>query len=409
MGSSINVYKEIREFLIENSDAIQKLATEHHKKFIGGKKIRSEILNKYQDNHNQVVSQLAKYLHENDLNKGLTVLKKLGKKLANDSLKDGLCIEEAVDGIIFLKHAMWDRLKKSGLINKLGVEDFYKINRVVGIYIDTISSIIAFTYHSHYIAETTKAIEHRKQLERQKDEFMGIVSHELKTPVTSIKAFTQILQHRFAKAGDFNSTTLLGKMDAQINKLTVLISDLLDVTKIEGGKLQFHEDYFSFDELVNEIVEEMQRITSRHKIEIRGATGKTIFGDRDRIGQVLTNILTNAIKYSPRSNKIIINLTSNKNSVALCVRDFGIGIPKEKQEHVFERFYRVSGDREITIPGIGLGMFIASEIIKRQKGDMWLESEVGKGSTFCFSLPIRKGGSHTKLDRALTEEVIKHE
>ena len=146
---------------------------------------------------------------------------------------------------------------------------------------------------------------------------MGIVSHELKTPVTSIKAFTQVLQHRFAQAGDEKSTALLGKMNAQINKLTGLIGDLLDVTKIEGNQLQFNEDYFSFDELVSEIVEEIQRTTQKHTIETVGKTKQTVFGDRDRIGQVISNMLTNAIKYSPHAEKIIVRTTAEGENVTL--------------------------------------------------------------------------------------------
>jgi PAS domain S-box-containing protein len=238
------------------------------------------------------------------------------------------------------------------------------------------------------VAGSTRDITSRKQLESQKDDFMGIVSHELKTPVTSLKAFTQVLQYRFAQAGDERSAALLGKMDMQINKLTSLIGDLLDVTKIEGGKLQFNEANFPFDELVAEIVEEIQRTTSKHTIEKVGSTNKTVFGDKDRIGQVISNMLTNAIKYSPHANKIIVKTTADKDNVTLCVQDFGVGIPKERQEQVFERFYRVSGND--TISGIGLGLYISAEIIKRQHGKIWVESEEGRGSTFYFSLPVQK-------------------
>jgi PAS domain S-box-containing protein len=236
------------------------------------------------------------------------------------------------------------------------------------------------------VAGSTRDITVRKQLESQKDDFMSIVSHELKTPVTSIKAFTQVLQHRFALAGDEKSTALLGKMDAQINKLTSLIEDLLDITKIEGDKLQFNEDYFSFDELITEIVEEVQRTTNKHSIEYSASTHVTVFGDRDRIGQVVVNMLSNAIKYSPQADKICVKSIADQAHVTLYVQDFGIGIPLERQEQIFERFYRVSGNE--TIPGIGLGLYISAEIIRRQRGKIWVESEPGKGSTFCFSLPL---------------------
>jgi PAS domain S-box-containing protein len=232
---------------------------------------------------------------------------------------------------------------------------------------------------------TNTDIDDQKKLERQKDDFIAIVSHELKTPVTSIKAFTQVLQNRFTRAGDEKSAVLLGKMDAQINKLTSLITDLLDVTKIEGGQLQFNEALFSFDELVDEVVGEIQRSTHKHTLEKQGTVKKTIYGDKDRIEQVIINFLTNAIKYSPHASKIIVKRSFENDRVTLCVQDFGIGIPEEKQQHVFERFYRVSGNE--TIPGIGLGLYISAEIIRRQKGAIWIESKPGQGSTFCFSLP----------------------
>lgn len=237
---------------------------------------------------------------------------------------------------------------------------------------------------------TSIDITERKELDRQKDDFFGIASHELKTPVTSIKAFTQVLQNRFAQAGDEKSTVLLGKMDTQINKLASLIADLLDVTKIEGGKLQFNQDYFYFDELVDEIIEEVQRTTSTHTIRFKGYSKRTLFGDRERVGQVITNFLTNAIKYSPHADTIELTITSDNEWVTLCVKDFGMGIPKDNLPNIFERFYRVSAGRHNTVPGIGLGLYISSEIIKRQGGKIWAESVTGKGASFCFSLPIVK-------------------
>ena len=231
-------------------------------------------------------------------------------------------------------------------------------------------------------------ITKRKELERQKDDFMAIVSHELKTPVTSLKAFAQVLQNRFAKAGDEKSAIHLGKMDAQINKLTALIADLLDVSKIEGRRLQFHDDNFYFDELVKEVIEEVQRTTTKHKIILSSNARKMIRSDRERIGQVITNYLTNAIKYSPQSDKIIVKTVVDQKNITLCVQDFGVGIPKEKQPYVFNRFYRETGQEEITFPGLGLGLFIAKEIIIRQGGEVWVKSTKGKGSAFYFTLSI---------------------
>ena len=238
------------------------------------------------------------------------------------------------------------------------------------------------------ITERKRAEEALKKALQHKDEFINIASHELKTPVTSVKAFLQVVQNRLAREGNEKFVALLSKMDAQIDKLTALIADLVDVTKIEGGKLQFREEYFSFDELVDETIEEVQRTAEKHTIVKKGSTGTTIFGDRGRIGQVIINLLINAIKYSPDASNVIVESKADDNSgVTLGIQDSGIGIPKDMLGKVFERFFRVEGENTQTFAGLGIGLFVASEIIKRQGGSIWVESEEGKGSTFYFSLP----------------------
>lgn len=231
-------------------------------------------------------------------------------------------------------------------------------------------------------------ITERKQLEQQKDEFISIASHELKTPITSVKAYAQILGQRFRKADDAKSVELVGKMDMQLDKLTSLIGDLLDVTKIEAGRIQFNESAFDFNELISATVEELQRTTRKHTFIKELESSITVIGDHDRIGQVITNFITNAIKYSPQADKIIVKTTTNNGNVTLSVQDFGLGLTKDDQARVFERFYRVSGSDQNTYPGLGLGLYISSEIIKRHKGRVWVEDKKIDGSTFCFSLPM---------------------
>jgi PAS domain S-box-containing protein len=235
-----------------------------------------------------------------------------------------------------------------------------------------------------------KAEQRRIELERQKDEFIGIASHELKTPVTSIKAYGQVLENLFRKKGDIKAANQLAKMDHQVDRLNNLIGDLLDVTKIQAGKLQFNESTFAFNDLVKEVVSELQLTASKHTIITKLSKSVDMYGDKDRIGQVLSNLITNAIKYSPNAEKIVINTSVHKTSVTLCVQDFGMGIPEDKKDKVFEQFYRISGDDQMTFPGLGLGLYISNEIIKRQGGKIWVESSMGKGATFCFSLPVKK-------------------
>ncbi|MDQ6757897.1 MAG: ATP-binding protein [Bacteroidota bacterium] len=238
------------------------------------------------------------------------------------------------------------------------------------------------------IVSNFRNVTERVLLEKQKEDFVGIATHELKTPVTSIKAYAQILLKRFNKEGNDAAYNMVEKMDGQLNKLIALIGDLLDVTKIEAGHLQLHEEFYDFNDMVKETVEELQRITERHNIILNLASVPKIYGDKERIGQVFTNLISNAIKYSPSACDIIVNSKVENNSVTICVEDCGVGIEKDQQAKVFERFYRVSGPGGNSFPGLGLGLYISHEIIKRQGGHIWVESEVGKGSTFCFTLPL---------------------
>ncbi|MGI8419326.1 MAG: PAS domain-containing sensor histidine kinase, partial [Candidatus Levyibacteriota bacterium] len=276
------------------------------------------------------------------------------------------------------------------------------------IWLESVMTNLLFDPNVYAVVINYRDINKRRELEIQKDEFIGIASHELKTPVTSIKGYTQVLQNRFQKDGNIKAVELLSRMDGQINKLTSLIADLLDSTKIEGGKLQFHEGYFDFNELTTDIIEEMQLTSLKHTLIKKLATTKTISGDRDRIGQVITNLLSNAIKYSPHSNKIIVTTSEDKGNITLCVQDFGVGVPKEKQDKVFDRFFRVGGKKRDSFAGLGLGLYIAAEIIKRHNGRIWVESDGKKGTTFCFSLPIKKG-LRKKHTNTLVEEELKHE
>ncbi|HEY4035971.1 MAG TPA: ATP-binding protein, partial [Ktedonobacteraceae bacterium] len=246
---------------------------------------------------------------------------------------------------------------------------------------------------------TSTDITKQKQLERQKDDFLGIASHELKTPVTSLKGYTQLLERRFRAAGDEHASALLQKMDAQVNKLTHLINDLLDVTKIESGHLLFQKTAFDWNTLVQEVIEEIQRTTTRQTIVQKLASSVTLFADRDRIGQVLTNLLTNALKYSPQAETIIVKTVLTERTITTSVQDFGIGIPEEKKAHVFERFFRVEGDTQLTYPGLGLGLYISAKFIKRHHGSIWVESKEGEGTTITFSLPLQ----HTNEEMRDTE------
>ncbi|PTT02150.1 hypothetical protein DBR11_05445 [Pedobacter sp. HMWF019] len=234
------------------------------------------------------------------------------------------------------------------------------------------------------------ALEEQKNLQRQKDDFLAIASHELKTPVTSLKAYTQVMQKILLQKGDVKEAEMMMKMDAQLKRLTNLIGDLLDVTKMNSGRLEFNSSDFDFNGMLRFVIEELQRTTDKHVIREHFKEVGVITGDEERIGQVVTNLISNAIKYSPAECVINVSSEIKDDEIVVCVEDKGIGIPEDKLEKVFEQFYRVTGHLQHTFPGLGLGLFISAEIIKREGGKLWVNSAEGQGSTFCFSLPLKK-------------------
>ncbi len=227
-------------------------------------------------------------------------------------------------------------------------------------------------------------------LQLQKEEFIGIASHELKTPVTSLKAYSQYVEGVLRKDGLLKQAELVGKMSSQIYKLQNLITDLLDVTKINGGKLQFNDDFFDFEQMVREVTDDLQLTTHTHEIILNLQPTGMVWADKFRISQVLTNLITNGIKYSPDAKSIEVTTHVENGEVILSVIDSGIGISPEHQEHLFNRFYRVSGAKENIFTGLGLGLYISSEILKQEGGRIWVQSEEGKGSTFFFAIPINR-------------------
>lgn len=221
-----------------------------------------------------------------------------------------------------------------------------------------------------------------------RDEFMSLASHELKTPVTSLKMYTQVLQRQAARRGDADLADRLVKMDRQTDKLTGLINDLLNVARMQTGQLEYLDEAVDLNAIVHECVDSLQPTTTKHRIAIEGSMAGVVWGDGERIGQVITNLLTNAIKYSPQGDRVVVRLAARGGSAIIDVQDFGIGIAEEYRERIFEQFYRVSDPSEKTFPGLGLGLFIAGEIVKRHGGAIAVRSASGEGTTFTVTLPL---------------------
>lgn len=249
------------------------------------------------------------------------------------------------------------------------------------------SPIIGVNKKSSIIVSVFQDITVLKEIEQRKDDFISMASHELKTPLTSAKVFTHVLKQRMGILQDELSTKMLAKLDRQLDLLNELTKDLLDITKLQKGKLDLSKSRFMLDKVVQEIVGDLQPSTD-HPLRISTPPQLSVIADKEKISQVITNFLTNAIKYSNNTTTIKIAVRKNTHSMIVSVKDEGIGISKEDVEKIFERFYRIERERK-TYPGLGLGLYISSEIIKQHGGKIWVKSEKGKGSTFYFSLPIK--------------------
>jgi signal transduction histidine kinase len=237
-----------------------------------------------------------------------------------------------------------------------------------------------------------KMMEEIQESQKKKDEFIGIASHELKTPLTSIKGYVEMLdmlEHENPKK------QFVGKALANISKLERLVKDLLDVSKIQSGQLQLEMKEFNMNELLNETIHASQMVSETHRIVLQGEpVNELVYGDRRRIEQVLLNLLSNAIKYSPGENTVIVDTEKTENELIIKIRDYGIGVAPEERLNIFERFYR-SSTIAVHISGFGLGLYICRDIIKRHSGRIWVES-AQKGSTFNFSLPLKHSAIQQK-------------
>jgi signal transduction histidine kinase len=232
-------------------------------------------------------------------------------------------------------------------------------------------------------------ITNRKILENQKDEFFGIASHELKTPVTSIKAYAEVLQEMAVETRDPNSSSVVDKLNRQVDRLTSLINNLLDTTKIFEGQLTIQREEFNINELIAERAEDMQPLTRKNTINVGlDPNIPNVLADKERIRQVLTNLISNAIKYSPGGGEILIQSELKKNELKVSVKDSGIGIPENLKTKVFDRFFRVKNPRVHSYPGMGLGLYITAGIVHQHGGRILVDDKQETGTLIYFTLPL---------------------
>ena len=226
-----------------------------------------------------------------------------------------------------------------------------------------------------------------KEDEQRKNDFISMVSHELKTPLTSALAYIQLSKSKAAEKHDEFTVTMLERTERQMRKMTVMINSFLNMSRLESGKIQIDRKHFDMASLMKEIEEETSATTLTHHLVFSPVAEACVMADYDKIGQVIQNFISNAAKYSARNSTIKITCSNADGNILVSVSDEGIGIREEDLPHLFERFYRVRDSETRNISGFGIGLYLCAEIVRRHQGKIWAESRSGEGSTFYFTLP----------------------
>ena len=233
---------------------------------------------------------------------------------------------------------------------------------------------------------TVTDIHDLKEAEYKKDIFLSIASHELKTPLTTLKTLLHIYKNEVIADNDA-CPGVLEQAENQLVRIERLVSNLLDVSKLNAHKMAYRFEEFNFGEMIQESIERMQQLTEKHTIVLEQNAKVLFSGDKLRLEQVINNLISNAIKYSPAADKIIIKSFVVLNELYVSVKDFGIGIAPENLENIFTAYYRVK-NTSADFEGLGIGLYLCSEIVKSHLGKIWVHSEPAQGSTFYFKLPI---------------------
>lgn len=233
-------------------------------------------------------------------------------------------------------------------------------------------------------------ITERKAEQQRQEHFLGIASHELKNPLASIKAFVQLLRRYLKHVEDEKAHQYLEKVDNKVDALAHLINDLLDITRIKQGKLEFFYEFFDLDQLIRDAIEDIRVTSKLHPIRYTGLPNTEVMADKNRISQVIQNIIRNAMKYSPEGETVKVSLKKNDNNLTVAIKDQGYGIPSSDLKKLFQLYYRGQNYKVNNITGLGVGLYISSQIVKQHGGKIWVKSTEGKGSTFYFTLPLRR-------------------
>ncbi|GAA3975852.1 PAS domain S-box protein [Mucilaginibacter dorajii] len=238
------------------------------------------------------------------------------------------------------------------------------------------------------VSKIARDISEKKRDELRKNDFIGMVSHELKTPLTSLMALVQVTNAKLKESPDSFLVGAMDKANVQVKRMSSMINGFLNVSRLESGKIAIDKEEFDLDELIREVVDEHTLTITTHVIHLTDCDRAHINADRDKISSVLSNLISNAIKYSPKGHDIMVKCILVNGSAQVSVKDEGMGIKEQDLPKIFDRYYRVETNHTRHISGFGIGLYLSAEIIRRHNGKIWAESKSGVGSTFYFSLPL---------------------
>jgi PAS domain S-box-containing protein len=274
-------------------------------------------------------------------------------------------------------------------INHFETQRLTRDGRLIDVSV-TVSPVKDKTGNIIGVSKIARDITEKKLDETRKNDFIGMVSHELKTPLTSLSAIIQVANSKLRNSEDAFLTGAMQKANVQVKRMSTMINGFLNVSRLESAMIHIDKQDFPVDELISEVIEETRLTNSNHRISFDHCPPINVLADHDKISSVISNLLGNAIKYSPTGTEITIRCKVEKDNVTVSVRDEGMGIAPEDAGKIFDRYYRVQSGKGNHISGFGIGLYVSAEIIRRHDGRIWVESEPGKGSTFYFSLPLNK-------------------
>ena len=282
------------------------------------------------------------------------------------------------------------RLKQGNRVDHFETKRVTKYGKLIDVSL-TISPVMDITGRIVGVSKIARDITDKKQEEQRKNDFIAIVSHELKTPLTSMRSYVQLALVKAKEKADAFTETVLTRAENQTRKMTTMIQDFLNLSRLEEGKMPLNLSQFSLNELMDEIVNETLMLAPKHAIKYEHFQQTIVKGDREKLGYVLTNLLGNAVKYSGEGSDIEVMCALKSDRVVVKVSDHGVGISPADQTRLFERFYRVDNEHQRHISGFGIGLYLVSEILKLHGSQIKVQSAVGKGSTFSFDLALNLG------------------